>query len=62
MTPVEITLRGLECTHEAMTECCPGCGHLSCPCGIEYDEHSEGAAWSLTVERETTGPTADDFD
>jgi hypothetical protein len=31
-----------ECDHSAMTECCDGCGHFSCPCGITWDEGSEG--------------------
>jgi hypothetical protein len=25
-----------------MTECCDGCGHFSCPCGIYWDEGAEG--------------------
>lgn len=32
----------LYCDHTAMTECCPGCGHFSCPCGITWDEGAEG--------------------
>lgn len=25
-----------------MTECCDGCGHFSCPCGVTWDESAEG--------------------
>lgn len=31
-----------ECDHAQMTECCEGCGHFSCPCGIYWDEGAEG--------------------
>lgn len=31
-----------ECDHSQMTECCDGCGHFSCPCGIYWDEGAEG--------------------
>lgn len=61
MTEVELVLAGLECSHEAMTECCPGCGHLSCPCGIKYDSFSEDGPWPPEIEHEMVGPTADDF-
>lgn len=30
------------CDHSQMKECHPGCGHFSCPCGISWDEGSEG--------------------
>ncbi len=30
------------CDHSEMKECCPGCGHFSCPCGIAWDEAAEG--------------------
>lgn len=33
---------GAFCTHTKMTECHPGCGHFSCPCGVFWDEGSEG--------------------
>jgi hypothetical protein len=26
-----------------MIECHEGCGHFSCPCGITWDEGSEGS-------------------
>ena len=42
MTTLAFMPAGAECDHSAMTECCPGCGHLSCPCGITWDEGSEG--------------------
>ena len=59
---VQSILRGLECSHERMAECCPGCGHLSCPdCGLNYDSHSEDGPWPLTTEHETVGPVVDDF-
>jgi len=31
-----------ECDHSQMRECCEGCGHFSCPCGITWDEGAEG--------------------
>ena len=31
-----------ECDHAQMRECCEGCGHFSCPCGITWDESAEG--------------------
>lgn len=31
-----------ECDHSQMRECCEGCGHFSCPCGINWDEGAEG--------------------
>ena len=33
---------GAFCDHARMSECCEGCGHFSCPCGINWDEGSEG--------------------
>lgn len=33
---------GAFCDHAAMVECCEGCGHFSCPCGVEWDDGSEG--------------------
>lgn len=32
---------GATCSHENMAECHPGCGHLSCSCGLEWDEGAE---------------------
>lgn len=34
--------KGAICDHKAMTECCDGCGHFSCPCGVNWDEGAEG--------------------
>jgi len=39
MDPVPV---GAACDHAAMTECCDGCGHFSCPCGVAWDEGAEG--------------------
>jgi len=33
---------GAYCEHDAMSECCDGCGHFSCPCGVSWDESAEG--------------------
>jgi hypothetical protein len=35
---------GAFCDHSTMTQCCEDieCGHLFCPCGISWDEESEG--------------------
>lgn len=33
---------GAFCDHASMVECCDGCGHFSCPCGVDWDEGSEG--------------------
>ncbi len=30
------------CDHSMMSECCVGCGHFSCPCGVNWDEGSDG--------------------
>jgi hypothetical protein len=35
-------LESLFCDHTQMAECCDGCGHFSCPCGITWDEGFEG--------------------
>ena len=35
-------LAAIDCGHSAMTECCDGCGHFSCPCGVSWDEGAEG--------------------
>lgn len=38
--PVEIPPN---CTHPRMAECCPGCGHWSCPdCDLSWDQGAEG--------------------
>ena len=29
---------GAFCSHRRMQECCPGCGHFTCPCGVSWDE------------------------
>ena len=34
---------GAYCDHAKMDECCPGCGHFYCPCGIVWDDYAEGA-------------------
>lgn len=33
---------GAFCTHAKMKECHLGCGHFACPCGVYWDEGSEG--------------------
>jgi hypothetical protein len=41
---MEDLLFALGCAHEAMTECCDGCGHFHCPdCGLSWDEAAEGS-------------------
>lgn len=35
-------LAGLACDHLEMDECHSGCGHFACPCGVSWDEGSEG--------------------
>lgn len=40
---VKLTLPdGAFCDHTDMVECCPGCGHFNCPCGVSWDEGFEG--------------------
>lgn len=39
---VAIPPLGAFCDHAKMTECCDGCGHFSCACGVAWDEESEG--------------------
>lgn len=33
---------GAFCEHAAMVECHEGCGHFLCPCGVSWDDGSEG--------------------
>lgn len=40
--PEVISIAAWTCDHRKMRECCPGCGHYSCPCGISWDEGAEG--------------------
>lgn len=35
-------LEAVFCDHSQMLECHDGCGHFSCPCGLFWDEGSEG--------------------
>ena len=41
-----------ECDHAQMTECCEGCGHFSCPCGITWDENFEGGPFAYDSAQE----------
>lgn len=34
----KLVLEAISCNHSRMTECHPGCGHYSCPCGVSWDE------------------------
>jgi hypothetical protein len=49
--------KGATCEHETMTECCEGCGHFSCSCGLTWDENAEGGPLE-----EETGPDKEDFE
>ena len=44
------------CEHENMKECCDGCGHFSCSCGLSWDE-AEGGPPLETVD----GPNLEDL-
>ncbi len=48
--------KGATCEHENMKECCDGCGHFSCSCGLSWDE-AEGGPPLETVD----GPNLEDL-
>lgn len=33
---------GATCDHSDMDECCEGCGHFSCSCGLSWDDEAFG--------------------
>jgi len=35
-----------------MQECCEGCGHFWCPCGITWDEAFEGGPYAFNEAEE----------
>lgn len=43
-------LERMSCDHSQMTECHPGCGHFSCPCGVSWDEGSDGGYYEDATE------------
>lgn len=49
--------KGATCQHENMKECCEGCGHFSCSCGLSWDDNYEGGPLE-----EETGPNKEDFE
>ena len=51
--------KGATCEHENMIECCEGCGHFSCSCGLTWDENAEGEGFSL---ESVEGPNQEDFE
>ena len=43
---------GAFCNHEAMTECCEGCGHFHCPsCGLSWDDFAEGGGQDILADK-----------